>query len=71
MPLRAALYSSPKHHHPDVPEPRCDSRHILAQHHKFKLEKALRRTPELRCGASDSDAESQSRISGMLPPNGV
>ncbi len=39
-PLEGTPYILCKHHHPDVPNDGATHEHILAQHQKFKLEKA-------------------------------
>ena len=45
IPFEGTPYILCKHHHPDVPNHGATHETILAQHHKFKLEKAVRRRP--------------------------
>ena len=42
--LEGTPYILCKHHHPDVPNHGATHEHILAQHHKFKLEKAAEKS---------------------------
>jgi hypothetical protein len=43
-PLEGTPYILCKHHHPDVPNHGASHEDILAQHHRYKLERAVERT---------------------------